>query len=213
MSRGRLITLEGGEGSGKSTQASALAAALARNGIDVWVTREPGGTPGGERIRRLLIDGEARDWTPVAEALLHYAARREHVEKAIEPALAGGRWVVCDRFSDSTMAYQGYAQGLGRERVEELHRLAIGELRPDLTVMLDVPIELGLARSASRGSGGTRYERMGRDFHSRIRAAFMDIARREPERCAIVDAAQAVEEVTEAICSEVMRRFNLSAVE
>ncbi len=207
MARGKFITLEGGEGAGKSTQAALLAEALREAGIDALVTREPGGAPGAEEIRRLLVEGDVSRWEPVTEALLHYAARREHLAHTIFPALDAGRWVVCDRFADSTMAYQGYGLELGRDAVARLHGLVVGDFAPDLTVILDLPADAGLERAAAKAGREDRYERMDRDFHGRVRDGFLDIARRAPERCAVVDAAQPVDDVQRVIRALVQKRL------
>ncbi len=199
MARGKFITLEGGEGAGKSTQAALLGEVLREAGIDVVVTREPGGAPGAEEIRRLLVEGGVSRWEPVTEALLHYAARREHLANTVFPALQAGRWVVCDRFADSTMAYQGYGLELGRDAIARLHELVVGDFAPDLTVILDLPVEVGLERAAAESGREDRYERMDRDFHRRLRDGFLDIARRAPERCAVVDAGASVKEVQRVI--------------
>ena len=209
MERGLFITLEGGEGSGKSTQIKLLRTGLDAVGLDVVVTREPGGAPGAEQIRNLLVDGPAERWDPVTEALLHYAARREHLRQTVVPALDAGKWVVCDRFADSTMAYQGYGHGLGRDWVLSLHRAVVPDLTPDLTLILDMPVEEGLARAAARGSGGDRYESMDLKFHHRLREGFLDIARREPDRCAVINAANPVNEVQAAIRQTVYTRLGV----
>ena len=210
---GRLITLEGGEGAGKSTQIGLLAEALRKAGLDPVVTREPGGAPGAETIRKLLVEGDVYRWLPMTEALLHYAARIEHVRTTIEPALSAGRWVVCDRFADSTVAYQGYGHDLGAETVYRLHRLTLGDFQPDLTVILDVPVETGLARAGGRPAGGNaredRYERMDKAFHQRLRDGYLDIARRNPERCAVVDATKDEKAVHEWIRTLVHNRLGL----
>lgn len=163
------------------------------------LTREPGGTPGAEEIRKLLVQGEAARWEPMTEALLHFAARRDHVTKVIQPALARGAWVVSDRFTDSTMAYQGYGHGLGAEPVALLHRLVLGDFAPGLTLLFDVPVTLGLARAGKRNGGEAqadgRYESMGESFHDRVREGFLAIARAEPERVAVIDAAKPMEQV------------------
>jgi dTMP kinase len=207
---GRFITFEGGEGAGKTTHVGLLADALRAAGLDVVETREPGGSPGAEEIRELLIHGEAGRWDAMSEALLHFAARRDHVRRVIAPALVAGKWVLCDRFADSTMAYQGYGQGLGREVIDELYALTVGALVPDLTVILDLPVEAGLRRTETRKHGGTRYERMDRAFHERLRAGFLAIAEREPERCQVVDGGLPVEAVHEAIMAAVGTRLNLA---
>lgn len=212
---GHFITLEGGEGAGKSTQVKRLAAALSARGIEVVQTREPGGTPGAEDIRSLLVTGDPGRWDAMTETLLHYAARRAHVEKTVKPALARGAWVISDRFADSTMAYQGYAGSVGRETVAALHRLVLGDFAPDLTLVLDLPVETGLARAKARMTGASqaedRYERMGLAFHENLRAAFHEIARREPERCRLVDAGGNPDQVAAALWQAVATRFNLPA--
>lgn len=209
MSRGRFITLEGGEGSGKSTQVTLLAEALRHAGLETIITREPGGTPSAEEIRKLLVSGEARRWDPMSELLLYVAARREHVIRLIEPALARGTWVVCDRFADSTLAYQGYGHGLGRSVCETAHRLAFGDFAPDLTLILDLPVEEGLARAGERPGNETRYEGMDMEFHHRLRDGYLDIARHEPERCRVIDARGAIEAVQAALRRTVAERFGI----
>lgn len=210
--RGRFITLEGGEGAGKSTHVRRLADRLREIGVDVVETREPGGTPPAEEIRRLLVTGAIGRWEPMTEALLHYAARREHLTRTVWPAMEQGRWVVSDRHADSTMAYQGYALGLGRERIEALHRIVVGNFAPDLTIVLDLPAERGLVRARDRGTSGSaagedRYERMGLGFHERLRQAFLEIAAREASRCVVIDATAAVDVVANTVWSEVLRRL------
>ena len=211
MPEPKFISLEGGEGTGKSTQAVLLADALRADGIQVVQTREPGGCDGAEEIRRLLVSGPADRWDPMCELLLHFAARRRHVVEVIRPALASGNWVVSDRFADSTMAYQGYAQGLGRDTVSVVSRTVIETFSPDLTLILDLPSEIGLERALERG-GDDRYERMDPEFHRRLRRGFLDIAAREPNRCAIVDAGPAPDEVHANILGVVRERLgNLGA--
>ncbi len=207
---GRFITLEGGEGAGKSTQIARLAEGLGRAGIRVRTTREPGGAPGAETIRKLLVEGEPGRWRPMTEALLHFAARVEHVETVVRPALAAGEWVISDRFADSTLAYQGYGHGLGHEAVGSLYRTTLGTFAPDLTLVLDMPVDAGLARAGARGHDETRYERMGRDFHERVRRGFLEIARREPERCVVIDATGNVDEVTARIFAAVAERLHIA---
>jgi len=208
--RGRFITLEGGEGAGKSTQQRRLAAWLRQSGLDVTETREPGGSPGAEEIRALLVTGAAGRWDAMTEALLHFAARRDHLVQTVEPALSRGGWVVCDRFADSTMAYQGIAQGLGAVFIDRLYDLVVGDFKPDLTLILDLPVKAGLARATERNTDGEdRYERMGIAFHETLRGAFHDIAERAPERCALIDAAGSPEEVADAIWQEVASRLKL----
>lgn len=212
MRRGRFITLEGGEGAGKSTQSALLCAHLRERGIGVLATREPGGAPGAEEIRRLLVAGAVDRWQPLSEALLHYAARYEHLETTIIPALDIGHWVVSDRFADSSMVYQGLGQGLGEDRIVALHRAILGDFTPDLTIVLDIPVDVGLARAGARRAQGEgaddRYERMGAAFHQRLRDGFLKIAAAEPARCVVVDAALAPETVASAIFAAVTERLH-----
>jgi dTMP kinase len=209
------ITLEGGEGAGKSTHLKRLGEALRAVGETVVLTREPGGSLGAEQIRSLLVGGAVERWEPMTEALLHYAARRDHVERTIQPALEAGSWVISDRFADSTMAYQGYAQGVPRERIEELHRVVLGDFGPALTLILDIPVEVGLIRARARlgGAGEDRYERMGQEFHERLRAGYLDIAVREPDRCVIIEADRSVDAVATAIRSAVRERLGIALPE
>lgn len=205
MAAGRFITFEGGEGAGKSSQARRLAAALKTDGREVVLTREPGGAPGAELIRGLLVEGDQR-WDPVTEALLHFAARREHLESTIRPALARGAWVVCDRFADSTVAYQSYGLGVERAIIRRLHRDVVGDTNPDLTLILDIDPREGLARAA-RTRSQDRYERMDVEFHRKLRLGFLAIARREPDRCVVIDAAQDMERIHSEIRSIVRKRL------
>lgn len=209
MTSAKFITFEGADGSGKSTQAVMLSDRLKLFGISVTLTREPGGTDGAEQIRSLLVEGKAERWSPLCEALLHYAARRDHMEKTIIPSLEAGSWVVSDRFADSTMAYQGYGRQLGREMVERLHELVVGDLVPDLTIILDVPQHLGLHRAASRKGSEDRYERMEADFHARLCSGFLDIASHEPNRCVVMDAARTVDEIHNRIVDVAEKRFEI----
>lgn len=176
---------------------------------EVVLTREPGGSPGAEQIRGLLVDGEVHRWDPITETLLHFAARRDHLANTIRPALARGAWIVSDRFADSTLAYQGYGHGVEKRDIDELYRISVGELKPDLTLILDVPVEAGLARAAGRGGGEDRYERMGSAFHERLRQGFLEIARAEPDRCALIDAALGEDEVHDQIMAAVRERLAL----
>jgi dTMP kinase len=205
--RGRFITLEGGEGAGKSTQLRRLAEALRGRGHAVVETREPGGAPAAERIRTLLVEGGTESWDGMTEALLHFAARREHLLATVWPALDSGSWVICDRFADSTLAYQGYGHGVDRAFLGTLQAAVIGDFRPDLTLILDLPVEEGLKRAHGRGGFEDRYERMGIEFHRRLRAGFLEIARAEPERCVVVDAARPVDKVAGAILAAVRDRL------
>ena len=209
MARGRLITLEGGEGAGKSTQIKALSAALRAHGIAVTTTREPGGTPQAETIRALLLDGEPGTFDAMTQALLHYAARREHLRQTILPALEQGGWVICDRFSDSTMAYQVYGAGLGRDLIEALHAVAIGTFKPDMTVVLDLTSDQSQVRLDGRAEDRNAYERLDQAFHDRVRAGFLDIARREPKRCVVVDATLPEAAITAAVFEAIEERLGL----
>jgi dTMP kinase len=211
MARARFITFEGGEGSGKTSHARRLADWLKERGHETVLTREPGGTPGAEEIRKLLVQGEAARWEPMTEALLHFAARRDHVTKVIRPALARGAWVVSDRFTDSTMAYQGYGHGLGAEPIALLRNLVLGDFAPGLTLLFDVPVALGLERAGKRNGTDARadgrYESMGASFHGRVHDGFLAIARAEPERIAVIDSSKPVADVAAAVLAAVRARF------
>lgn len=197
---GRFISLEGGEGAGKSTQVARLAAALADRGINTLVTREPGGTEGAEAIRALLMQGDVTRWSARTETLLFAAARADHVDKRIKPALAAGQWVICDRFIDSTRAYQGVAGGIDDTAVLAIHGFGAGGLLPDRTLILEVPIDEGRARAASRdGAAADRFAARGDRFHADVAAAFRRIAAEEPERCRLIDAAASPDTVTAEI--------------
>jgi len=193
---GVFISFEGGDGAGKSTQIGRLADRLRAAGRDVVVTREPGGSKGAEAIRKLLVEGDADRWSPLCEALLMYTARADHLERTILPALTRGAIVITDRFADSTMAYQGFAGALGEDTVRKLHALTVGDHDPDLTIILDLPVKDGLQRADARG-GDARFESKGVEFQERVRTAFLEIAKGEPDRCVVVDAtggANAVED-------------------
>lgn len=197
---GLFITFEGGEGTGKSTQVRRLADYFRAQGRAVVETREPGGTPAGEALRNLLVTGEVGRWSAEAEAMLNAAARSVHVRDVIAPALAQGDVVISDRFIDSTRAYQGFAGGCSFELIDNLEKAAIGDCRPDLTLILDLGAALGLARAKARGDGmEDRYERKGLAFHEKLRAGFLAIAKAEPKRCAVIDASLDIESVASAI--------------
>ncbi len=206
MAGGRFITLEGGEGAGKSTQVRLLAQALRSRGYQVVVTREPGGSPGAEEIRNLLVTGPTGRWSAMTEALLHFAARRDHLERTIWPALEQGAWVISDRFADSTLAYQGYGLGLNQDIIILLYANVIGEFYPDLTLILDLPAESGLGRARTRGPVD-RYEEMEILFHRRLRLGFLDIAAHDPHRCAVIDAEEPEHCVATAILQAVDHRL------
>ena len=207
ISRGKFLTFEGGEGGGKSTQIRLLAEAIQKMGQAVVTTREPGGAPSAEQIRGLLVSGAVDRWQPITEALLNYAARAEHIAQTVEPALQAGSWVLSDRFSDSTVAYQGYGHGLDRQKLVDLHQIVLGDFKPDLTFILDLPVEEGLRRAISRGDGEDRYERMDKEFHNRLRNGFLEIAKAEPVRCAVIDATQGIEIVSQNVLSTLHSKF------
>jgi len=206
---GRFITLEGGEGTGKSTQIKRLAASLAAKGIPVLATREPGGSPGAEQIRTLMVEGEPGRWDAITETLLAYAARADHVARTIGPALLAGTWVISDRFSDSTFAYQGVGRGVPRETIRRIDSAVLDDFAPDLTLVLDLDVTVGLQRATARPGAENRFEKFGADFHEKLRQAFLDIARRHPERCRVIDAGGSEDQVAEAILTAVSRRFDL----
>lgn len=211
MTRGIFITLEGGEGAGKTTQIRLLSDSLRAQGCDVVITREPGGTPEAEKIRDLLVKRDGGDWTPLAECLLLYAARQMHVENLIKPALAAGQIVISDRFADSTRAYQSFGHGLPLETVESLHKLSLGDFAPDLTFILDLPVDAGLVRAGKRmavdNSHEDRFERMGGGFHERLRQGFLEIARRDAGRCVVIDATRCVEDIAADLAAHVRERL------
>ncbi|MGV1014557.1 MAG: dTMP kinase [Methyloceanibacter sp.] len=207
---GKFITFEGGEGAGKSTQAGILANRLTRAGRKVFSTREPGGSAAAEEIREALLSGKVWQFGPFAEALLFSMARADHIDKAIGRSLAEGKWVVCDRFHDSTRAYQGATAGVPRELINALERLTLNGLVPEITFILDLPTELGLGRAAER-RGGTvpdRFESQEVLLHERVRRAFLDIAEEEPERCVVIDASQPEAMVAEDVWEIVLQRLS-----
>ncbi len=205
---GRFITFEGGEGAGKSTQARHLAASLEAAGIPVVFTREPGGTAGAEALRELLLVGGV-DWSPLAETMLHFAARAEHVDRLIRPALLAGKWVVSDRYADSTMVYQGYGQGADRAVIAAL--TAMLGLVPDLTIVLDVPVAASVARLSRRGGSADRYERLGATFFARVAEGFRAIAASDPARCVLLDGEAAELEIAAKIMAVIRARLDLPA--
>lgn len=211
MDAGRFISFEGGEGTGKSTQARRLGARLAEvageGDREVVVTREPGGSAGAEEIRALLVSGPAERWSLTTEALLLYAARRDHLERVIRPALERDAWVVCDRFHDSTRAYQGAAGGASPGLLAALENEVLGAARPDLTLVLDLPAHEGLRRAVRRGAPLTRYEARPAEFHARLRAAFLELARQDPRRCVVIDARADEEAVAQAVWVAVVERL------
>ena len=197
-------------GAGKTTQVGLLVAAFERARIPARATREPGGSPGGEAIRRLLLEGDGARWRGVGEALLLVAARSDHVARLIAPSLAQGIWVVSDRFADSTLAYQGYGRGLALEDLATLHRFALGSFAPDLTVILDLPAEIGLARAAARASGDDRFERLDHAFHERLREGFRTIAAKDSARCVVIDGSSDPQTVHRAVLDAVEGRLRVA---
>jgi dTMP kinase len=205
--RGCFITFEGGEGSGKSTQVTRLADRLKLRGIDVVTTREPGGSPGAEAMRILLLKGIAKPLGPTAETMLFAAARDDHVHSTIEPALSRGAWVISDRFMDSTRVYQGALGNVDPRLIRALERVTIGDVVPDLTFILDVPVEVGMAREKNRGGERDRFEAEDLEFHAQLREAFRDAAEREPKRCVLIDASQNPDLVAVRIWMSVVERL------
>lgn len=203
---GRFITFEGGEGAGKSTQIKMLAQFLTERGQPCYVTREPGGTPEAEAIRDMIVQSGPEALTHMTEALLHNAARAEHVAKVLLPYLKKGYWVLCDRFIDSTMAYQGYGHGLDRNFLSELNKQASRDLLPNLTFIFDLPVEQGLSRVTVKQS----YEKLHRDFHERVRQGFLSIAQNASDRCHLLDASQPLETIHQQIIRCISDRFGLS---
>ena len=208
----KFITFEGGEGAGKTTQIKRLSAYLVGIGQAVLETREPGGSAGAEEIRKLLVEGAPDRWDAETESLLHFAARRDHLVKTIMPALEAGNWVLCDRFADSTIAYQGFGHGVSRRGLDQLYGLVSQGRSPDLTFILDLAVDAGLERASRRAKAGVaaqedRYERMDVDFHERLRAGFQEIAAGEPQRCIVLDAARDEDTIFANIQSIVQERF------
>ncbi|MEQ1753186.1 MAG: dTMP kinase [Micropepsaceae bacterium] len=209
MSKNAFITFEGGEGAGKTTQIRLLADHLRKAGRDVVQTREPGGSPAAEEVRQLLVTGAAERWSPLAETLLFYAARVEHWREVIEPALQRGAVVLCDRFADSTMAYQAYAGGLPLAVLKQLHDLVLPGVEPDMTVVLDLPVSEGLKRAADRPGVETRFEGKGTQFHEKLRSGFLEIAKQNPARCIVLDGRAGISSVHQLVVAAVKSRLNL----
>lgn len=203
--KGFFISFEGGDGAGKSSQIGRLADMLRADGHTVRITREPGGSDGAEVIRKLLVEGAAERWSPMTEALMMYAARADHLEKIILPALDRGEVVITDRFADSSMAYQGIAGALGPDIVKRLHSLVVGANDPDITIILDVPTEIGLSRAGGRGASESRFESKGAAYQERVRQAFLEIARKNPDRCVVIDATPDEATVFRSVASAVKK--------
>ena len=207
MTQGKFITFEGGEGAGKSTQVGRLVERLRERHLEVVQTREPGGSQGAEEIRAIALNGDVGRWSPMTETLLMFAARSDHLEKTIRPALEAGRWVVCDRFADSSRAYQGAGGGAPAAFIEALDAAIVGSGQPDLTLIFDLPVEVGLERAFGRGLFETRFESKGLEFHERLRAGFLEIARKNPQRCVIIDAVGDEETVFSRVWAAVEGRL------
>ncbi len=209
------ITFEGGDGSGKSTQIRLLQEALAASGVSVITTREPGGTPQAERIRNLLLQRDSGRFDPMTEALLLFAARREHLVEKIWPAMKQGQWVLSDRFADSTRAFQGFGMGLDQTAIERMYNIVMGDFCPDLTFIFDIDPVVGLERSAKRSAATVnktestedRYERMGLGFQQKLREGYLAIASKEPGRCVVIDAAASIEDIHRKVITVVEQRF------
>ena len=206
--RGRFIVFEGGEGAGKSTQVQALVKRLRAQGLEVVQTREPGGSPGAEALRDLLVRGEAGRWSPISETLMMYAARCDHLEKVIRPALGRGAWVICDRFADSSRAYQGAGGGVAPDFIEQIDSAVVGDTQPDLVLIMDMDVDAGLRRAAARGDLENRFESKGLAFHERLRQGFLARAATAPERYRVVDADQAIASISEAVWAIVESAFS-----
>lgn len=208
--RGRFITFEGGEGTGKSTHAARLAARLREFGVGVHLTREPGGSPGAEVMRYVILSGVAKPLGAEAEAMLFAAARDDHLRTVIRPALDRGIWVICDRFADSTRVYQGVAGNVDSRSIRALERIVVGDTKPDLTFILDVPVSTGMQRAARRRGAGDadRFEDEALAFHEKLRDGFLMLAASEPERCVLIDATASQDEVAEQIWRVVVERFD-----
>jgi dTMP kinase len=210
---GKFITFEGGEGTGKSTQIRLLSQALHRQDIPHIVTREPGGSVGAELIRTLLLTGSTDKWTPVSEALLMYASRAEHWTHTIAPALTTGLWVICDRFADSSLAYQGFGHGISQDFLDDLYRQTVGTQQPHRTYILDLPPAIGLQRSRERlgkelgNSAEGRFETYDLDFHERVHRGFLDIAHKNPNRCLVMNANQETSVIHENIMKDLFAQF------
>jgi dTMP kinase len=205
MSDGLFITFEGGEGAGKTTQIKRLAASLGH----CVITREPGGTPEGEALREVFFSNNGQEWPPEALLMLMFSIRILHTEKKIKFALSDGQHVLCDRYTDSTRAYQGYAGGLSIEKIEAIKELAIGAFEPDITFIMDINPEEGLARAGKRPAEGNTFENKDLSFHKKIREGFLTIAAQNPERCVIIDASRNEDEIAEEILAHVLNRINV----
>ncbi len=204
---GRFITFEGGEGVGKSTQIKTLSEHLKTKGVPHIVTREPGGSPGAEEIRSLLVTGEPGRWDVTSETLLLYAARQDLLQSVIRPALANGEWVLCDRFYDSSYAYQGVSRGFPKSQLDDLNRIVVGETKPDLTIVMDMDPKTAFERIRDREGNENRFEKFPLEWHEKLAMAFRDIAKQEPDRCTVVQAANSPDDIADEIWALVHSRF------
>jgi dTMP kinase len=210
--RGNFITFEGGEGSGKSTQIKLLGEAFAKAGVPYIATREPGGVESAERIRQLLVTGKGDAWLPESETLLFYAARLEHVRRRIIPAIEEGKYVLCDRFADSTLIYQGIGKGLSEDFIRSLHHVTLGDFAPDLTLILDIEPEEGLKRANAQAHNEKRFESLGLEFHRRIRDGFLSLAKRNTDRCVVVNASEDKNTVHRKIIEIVAEKLGIHVI-
>jgi dTMP kinase len=210
MMNNKMIVIDGVDGSGKGVQTRRLHQALNQAGHQTILTREPGGSPAAEDIRKLLVEGEPEKWDSMTELLLMYAARRSHLNDTIYPALKSGQWVISDRFADSSRAFQGIAGELGLEVVENIHRLVVGAFVPDLIIILDIPETVALTRAIKRGGQEDRFEKKGEHYQSRVRQAFLQIAAKDTKHYQVIDADRSMDEVSQDIFDTVNQRFQLS---
>ncbi len=206
----KMIVIDGVDGAGKGLQSKTLYAAMQKAGLPVILTREPGGSPGAEEIRRLLVEGDPNKWDAMTELLLVYAARRSHLCQTVWPALEQGTWVISDRFADSSRAFQGIAGGLGLDLVNQMHQLVVDDFEPDLTFILDVAPEISLARAKARGDHENRFEQKEMAYHEKVRLAFLQCVEIDPHNHVIIDASVAPEQVSKNLLAQVNQRFNLN---
>ena len=209
MNLGKFITIEGGDGAGKSTQSNYLYSNLKKKGINVIKTREPGGCPESEGIRELLVTGEPNKWSPLTETLLHCASRSSHLKTTIIPKLESGGWVICDRFCDSTLVYQGYAGKVNLETIHSLNKIIVNDFVPDYTIIIDVPVDIGLSRASKRGNMDNRYEKMDFQFHEKIRNGFLELAKTNLDRYAIVNGELSENEIEKCILDKIEKKFKI----
>ena len=207
MAKGKFITIEGGEGTGKTTQIKLLEIFLKKKKIKFITTREPGGSKGAEKIRKLILKSNQNDWSPMTEALLHISARSDHLEKKIKPNLKKGIWVICDRFRDSTMAYQGYGNGLKLDVLEMLQESIFDKLNADLTIILDTLPNISLSRARKRKNGNQKYENMGINFHKKVRKGFIEIEKKNKKRCKLLSANDDRREINKKIIKIIEKQF------